>query len=719
MRWFKKRKLLFLPLPVWVVIVALLVIIGGIASARIIDQVTSETEVVEPLSVTDKVDFSSPIWPCTSVYLTFNVVNDAPVTYGLRLTPGDVTFPEGVHFGDVTVSGEPYTWGETVDIPPYGTVECSIEVVAECDADLGTVQVTINVERVAPGEPALPVIGYSPSSFSFTAVEGGDNPSDQTLSIWNAGGGTLNWSVSDDAAWLSLSPTGGTDAGTVTLSVDINGMSIGEYDADITITAPGATNTPQTVPVSLSITAAEVPTIGYSPTSFSFEAEEGGADPASETLGIWNAGTGTLDWTLGKDVVWLSLSPTSGSSTGETDDVTVSVNINGMSAGEYDGTITITAPGASNTPQTVPVHLSITAAEVPTIDYSPSSFSFEAEEGGADPASETLGIWNAGTGTLTWSVSDDAAWLSLSPTSGSSTGETDNVTVSVDINGMSAGGYDADITITAPGATNSPVTVPVSLTISEPLPEWWEISYDAEGEMYLWTSMSGAAPEEPEPSPAICGFDTLVSTATYAGSTYREIVIPSDSWWWTPVCSDEPIPMLNYVTIEVVWQDGAGDGDGELYVTEDGIDVDISGETTETGTVLTWGNASDDPAGSAWVHLPLQANTYSSPTLPDPENPATWGSLILPVPMDMYYTTAVSTNHVTDAWEASTPGYALNCSTVTGGPGAPFAEAGGPAPYVGTSGTIVATGGLLDMTVLGFIELDVQYMMELTLTPGP
>jgi len=101
----------------------------------------------------------------------------------------------------------------------------------------------------------------------------------------------------------------------------------------------------------------------------------------------------------------------------------------------------------------------------PTIAYSPTSFSFSAAKDGPNPSSQTLSIWNSGEDTLDWSVSDDAAWLSLSPISGSSTGEEDSVTVSVDISGLSAGTHSATITISAPGATNTPQTVPVGLTI--------------------------------------------------------------------------------------------------------------------------------------------------------------------------------------------------------------------------------------------------------------
>ncbi|MCK4303388.1 MAG: hypothetical protein KAY24_04055, partial [Candidatus Eisenbacteria sp.] len=112
------------------------------------------------------------------------------------------------------------------------------------------------------------------------------------------------------------------------------------------------------------------------------------------------------------------------------------------------------------------------AVTVPaTIGYSPSSFSFTATEGGANPSSQTLSISNTGVNptAMDWAVTDDATWLSLSPTSGSSSGEVDSVTLSVDISGMSASNYSATITISGTGATNTPRTVAVSLAISAPI----------------------------------------------------------------------------------------------------------------------------------------------------------------------------------------------------------------------------------------------------------
>jgi hypothetical protein len=98
-----------------------------------------------------------------------------------------------------------------------------------------------------------PTIGVSPTSFSFTATAGGANPVDQTLNVTNTGGGTLTWSANDDATWLSVSPPTGTAPSAVTISVNIAGLSAGTYNGTITVTATGATNSPVSVPVTLTV----------------------------------------------------------------------------------------------------------------------------------------------------------------------------------------------------------------------------------------------------------------------------------------------------------------------------------------------------------------------------------------------------------------------------------------------------------------------------------
>jgi len=111
------------------------------------------------------------------------------------------------------------------------------------------------------------------------------------------------------------------------------------------------------------------------------------------------------------------------------------------------------------------------------IAMSPQSFSFSAEQWGDNPASQPLIIWNSGEGTLDWAISDNVGWLSLSPTSGSSTDGTEDVTVSVDIYGMDIGSHSAIITISAPGALNSPQIIPVKLNITQAISHYVDSTY--------------------------------------------------------------------------------------------------------------------------------------------------------------------------------------------------------------------------------------------------
>src|SRR5262249_26573911 len=87
----------------------------------------------------------------------------------------------------------------------------------------------------SPPPPVPPAIGASPTSLSFTAQQGGSNPAAQTVSISNTGGGTLSWSASDNATWLTLSPAAGTGNGTVAASVTTGTLTAGSYSGTVTL----------------------------------------------------------------------------------------------------------------------------------------------------------------------------------------------------------------------------------------------------------------------------------------------------------------------------------------------------------------------------------------------------------------------------------------------------------------------------------------------------
>ncbi|MCP5054319.1 MAG: hypothetical protein GY940_44535, partial [bacterium] len=75
---------------------------------------------------------------------------------------------------------------------------------------------------------------------------------------------------------------------------------------------------------------------------------------------------------------------------------------------------------------------------------------------------QTLLINNSGGNTLSWSISDDASWLSASPASGTGAGV---VSVGVDPTGLSAGTYTATLTVEGTTVTADSATVDVTLVV--------------------------------------------------------------------------------------------------------------------------------------------------------------------------------------------------------------------------------------------------------------
>jgi hypothetical protein len=130
----------------------------------------------------------------------------------------------------------------------------STAVIAACSADTPTSPPTASFSLTA-----APTIGLSPTrlSFIYYALRRSQPPS-QTLKITNLGGRRLTWKAASNRLWLKLSPKTGTAPSTVTVSIDpagtligLNGYRPSSLQGSITVSALGASNTPQIVPLTL------------------------------------------------------------------------------------------------------------------------------------------------------------------------------------------------------------------------------------------------------------------------------------------------------------------------------------------------------------------------------------------------------------------------------------------------------------------------------------
>ncbi len=99
----------------------------------------------------------------------------------------------------------------------------------------------------------LPVLVVNKTLLNFTVNSSGFTTGPQGFLIRNIGGGTLDWTVSDDAGWLDCTPENGTNFGIVTVSVNASSLSPRTYTGTITITDANAINSPQTIAVTLTV----------------------------------------------------------------------------------------------------------------------------------------------------------------------------------------------------------------------------------------------------------------------------------------------------------------------------------------------------------------------------------------------------------------------------------------------------------------------------------
>jgi hypothetical protein len=124
---------------------------------------------------------------------------------------------------------------------------------------------------------------------------------------------------------------------------------------------------------------------------------------------------------------------------------------------------------------------------------------------GDPPASIGVRI-NSQTGALTGTIAANSSWLTAAGHSSYSWVAPETVNITANPAGMSAGTYTGSLTVTAPAASNSPVSISVTMTILTPLQiittslplATWGQSYSQQlyatgGNSYTWSLQSGSS----------------------------------------------------------------------------------------------------------------------------------------------------------------------------------------------------------------------------------
>ena len=212
------------------------------------------------------------------------------------------------------------------------------------DRAISAAQITGDMNTPVGGAgPAPPQLSVTPTSLSFSATQGAGNPAAKSLAVANTGGGTLSFSASDNAPWLSVTPGSGTAPQSLTVAANISGLSPGTHTATVTVTSAGSQGSPATIPVTLTVDPAPTPPqLSVTPASLSFSATQGAGNPAAKSLSVANTGGGTLTFSASDDAPWLLVTPASGTAP---QSLTVSADISGLPPGEHTAAVTVDGDG--------------------------------------------------------------------------------------------------------------------------------------------------------------------------------------------------------------------------------------------------------------------------------------------------------------------------------------------------------------------------------------
>lgn len=346
-------------------------IAGGTASASI--------AVVAPPSISET--FASGLIPAgDSTSLTFSITNPAANTVALNGVGFIDALPAGLA---VTSSTQGVCNGGTLTTNPAtgvilsgGTLgvkaQCQFSITVTAAASGTFVNATgpVTSANAGSGNSAAATLSVAATSSAVAvnpailtfAYSAGSSPATQSqvLGVTDSTPLTLTAVAGPGAPWLTATVA----ANSVTVTANATGLAAGTYQSSVLLSI-SADSVPISVPVTLTVLGQ--PTLAVSAPSLAFTATETstGTGPAQAQSVLLSATNGNVGFTLSSSTSssWLTVS---GDSSQTPATLVVSVNPGTLGVGTYTGSVEITAPGASNSPLTIPVTLRIAAAEVTT-----------------------------------------------------------------------------------------------------------------------------------------------------------------------------------------------------------------------------------------------------------------------------------------------------------------------------------------------------------------
>lgn len=304
-----------------------------------------------------------------------------------------------------------------------------------------TIDVDVAITTTRPAAP--PGLTVEPDRVAFSAPAGETRRMAFSLRVSADQGAAIRWSARADVPWLELAPREGTTPADITLSASPAPLAPGDHAAAVLIST-GDRGPALKVPVTFSVHAAGG---RLALTSTSLPAAilnipysqalpvRGGQPPYSLQI----AGSLPRELALVNGVI------------------TGTPRIPGMFAFTVMLSDSADPPAAVTETLTLPV---VILDQNTALAVQPEQVQLATSPERA-PRPVTVKVASGGP-PLTWKVSSDAAWVQIESPTGVAPG---TFTVGAAGKGLKAGIYTATLTVTMPGVPNSPLQIPVQMTV--------------------------------------------------------------------------------------------------------------------------------------------------------------------------------------------------------------------------------------------------------------
>jgi hypothetical protein len=228
---------------------------------------------------------------------------------------------------------------------------------------------------VLSGQATSPAFIANPPSLTINFVVGAVNPPSIPVAVGSAGNNPIasfTASVSPQGSWLLINGSNtfsGATPAALQVMFNVAGLAAQTYTGKIVVTPLGG-GTALEIPVVLTGTSLANPLyIGSNvPPIFSYQMGAATTVPSSIAFTVSTSSPTPLDWTAAVVINsgppnWLLFQPVSGNTASASPaNPTATVNTTGLTAGSYSATVTFWSSTASNSPISVPVTLTVTAA---------------------------------------------------------------------------------------------------------------------------------------------------------------------------------------------------------------------------------------------------------------------------------------------------------------------------------------------------------------------